>query len=297
MIRRIPFILLLLWLVSACSDSKSSKPVVDTEASGPVHVNCDELDPDAINAEAVEQLERTIELWHDAVILEHVDAQPELVCARITLSLLTPASWRSWWPNKKRIVEEVGVAGYIVLRRVQRVQSQALLTALFERGAPHGRVLGLAARQGHHQLMAWLIEQGVDPTSGNALIEAAAAENLRPVETLLAAGVDPNQQPSPGSLFDDCSPTPLYFAIESRRRDIVNALLDAGAWANFETCFNRMENHTLLERAVVMRLWPLTERLVEEGADPYNMPQDEQNQLNRAAKAFRLENVITAFER
>ena len=214
------------------------------------------------------------------------------MCARLTLDMLPPAAWKIW--HRERVVEEVGVASYVAVRRDA---PEALLTALFERGAPRGRVLGLAARSGRDRLVVWLLEQGVDPASGDALVEAAAAERLRSIEALLAAGADPDQRPSAGSLLDDDGPTPLFFAIYGRRPDIANVLLDAGADGDLETRFDHPDRSvTLLEWATIKQLWPLTERLVEAGADPDALSSPERDRLSRAARAFGFEKVIAALE-
>jgi hypothetical protein len=286
--------LLLLLLLAACSggdggSSDGSSPLA-AWTSGPKHVDCAEIGPDTIDAGEAAELARRIQRWHAAKVLEYVDAHPELVCARLGLDMLPPFAWRSW--NRSRVVEEVGVAGFVAVRTER---PQELLGALFERGAPHGRVLGLAARFGRDALVPWLLEQGVDPASGDALIEAAAAGRLRVVEALLAAGADPDQRPSRGSVLDDGDPTPLFFAIYTRRRDVAQTLLDAGADAEHETTWGRPGHPaTLLEWAIFMKLWPLTQRLVEEGADPDDLPRDEQVKLARAARAFHLKPVLAA---
>jgi hypothetical protein len=258
--------------------------------SAPARVDCAALAPDSVPKSDAEELARVIQLQGEAKILEHVDAHPELVCARLTLETLPPNGWKSW--RRARVSEEVGVAGFVAVRRDR---PEALLAALFQRGAPHGRVLGLAARSGRDALVAWLLRQGVDPGSGDALVEAAAAEGLPAVEALLAAGVDPDQRPSAGSLLDDGSPTPLFFAIYTRRPDIASALLDAGASADAVTAWGRPgDGATLLEWAVFMRLWPLTAGLIEAGADPGALPYDVRRELERAARSYGLRTVLAA---
>jgi hypothetical protein len=293
MAHRIPLLALLL-VATACSGSDGTAPDASSPlsllGSGPKHVDCDTLEADAIDPAAAEALAKTIQLWHDAKILAAVDAQPELVCARLTLDTLPPSAWRIW--NRKRVVEEVGVAGFVAARRQQ---TEELLAALFERGAPHGRVLGLAARYGREDLVAWLLEQGVDPDSGDALIEAAAAGQLRAVEALLEAGTDPDQLPSPGSVFDDGDPTPLFFAIYTRRRDVAETLLDAWADAEHETEWGREDDPaSILDWAIFMQMWPLAQRLVEEGADPHDLERVQWVALERAAFSFRMEPVLDA---
>ena len=277
-----------LLLLAACSGGDDSA----TARSGPRRVDCATVPPDAITAADAEAVARTIELWQDAKLLELIDARPELVCARLTLRAPLPAAWRVW--RRQPPEEEVGVAGYVAARAGS---PQDLLAELFARGAPHGRVLGFAARRGFHDLMAWLIEQGVDPKSGDALLEAAAAAELPAVKLLIDAGVHPDQEPSPGTLFDQDRPTPLFFALTTRRGDIAEVLLDVYADADRATRFGGQSRPvSYLEVAIDRQLWPLVERLVEEGADADELPAAKQRELRRAAEGFGMEEVLAVLD-
>ncbi|MDJ0848006.1 MAG: ankyrin repeat domain-containing protein [Myxococcota bacterium] len=277
----------LLMLATACSGGNEPPAHV-----GPVRVDCSTVPPGAISAADADALARTIELWHDAKLLEHIDARPELVCARLTLRAPLPRAWRSW--QRKPVAEEVGVAGYVVARSGS---PRNLLAELFARGAPHGRVLGLAARRGFDEVMVWLLEQGVDPRSGDALLEAAAAAELPVLKVLIEAGVHPDQEPSAGSVFDQDRPTPLFFALTNRRRDIVEVLLDVYADADRATRFGGRERAiSYLEVAIDEELWQVVERLVEEGADAEGLPAAKRRQLRRAAEGFRMESVLAVLD-
>ena len=128
------------------------------------------------------------------------------------------------------------------------VSAIRLLVSQGERLESLGQNLGLdgAAFHGHWQLCEFLLENGADAngadqSTGETALHAALCTANRPgcalaVQTLLAAGADPNRTTKPGAetggFMRDCrtkGETALHRAAAFASEDTIQLLLDAGA--------------------------------------------------------------------
>lgn len=93
------------------------------------------------------------------------------------------------------------------------------------------------------------------------LIEAIQDSDLKKVQKLLQAGVNPN------TLDEDDNPC-IYSAISNKNLDIVNALLDYGANPN---ALDEAGNHIIL-KAIATKKLGILNALLDKGADPNFQP-------------------------
>ena len=94
-------------------------------------------------------------------------------------------------------------------------------------------------------------------SSAGPLAEAAKSGDLALVQKLLHQHSDPNEAEADGT-------TPLHWAVQKDRADIVDALLSAGAKANVKNRYGMIP----LGLAVVNGNAAITQRLLKSGADP-----------------------------
>ena len=120
-----------------------------------------------------------------------------------------------------------------------------------------------ALRNGHPEVVEFLLEHGIDPNiqnnNGDTLLQLAAANNyLRLVKLLLEHGADPNIQNNYGR-------TPLHVAAFNGRREVVKLLLEHGADPNIqENMFGQTPLHFAVDGCYV----DVVRVLLDHGADP-----------------------------
>lgn len=145
-------------------------------------------------------------------------------------------------------------------------------------GIPPTRItpLYLAARNGHRDAIAILIEAGadidmcIDKEDGSALYCAVRNVDIRASELLIEAGADCNKTMSG-------SPLPIIIAIAWQSEELVRMLIDGGADVNLRS----LHRHTYpIHVAASERSISILDMLIEAGADISQVDEDNNTPLH-----------------
>ncbi len=243
------------------------------EAAVPYAVDCAHADTTALSVFAIDEFRRDLAIDTESRIAEHLDRFPELICQELTS-------------------DRHGVLSPIAFAAGHRPDAHLLFPLLIERGAQARDALPVAVWRGDSRVVPWLLEQGVDPDTGSALVLAAAQRDVGMVRRLLEAGADPSRPIAENNWIREDGRSALHHAAASGIAEMLRALLDAGADANATDHAGR----TPLAVAIRSGKPGPVRLLFDGGAAPTRMRREEVTQLHRLAKRYRMQDIVDFIE-
>ncbi len=268
---RQPYFVALLGLIAA-SIACSAGETTPQEAL-PIRVDCAQAETEGLSVFAIDEFRRDLAINTDPRVAEHLDRFPELICRELTS-------------------DRYGTLSPIAYAAGHRPDAHLIFPLLIERGAQAADALPIAAWRGDSRVVPWLLEHGVDPDIGSAMVLAAAQNDVRMVQRLLEAGADPSRPIADNNWIKNDGRSALHHAAASGIHEMLRSLLDAGADANATDHAGR----TPLAVAVGRGKPGPVRLLFDRGAAPTRMRREEVTQLHRLAKRYQMQEIVDFLE-